>query len=173
MAELLSRRNAIDAQIASVIGRPMTSGHLGEWVASRVFDIELEKAANAKGIDGRFRSGPLAGQTVNLKWYLKREGILDMTPSALPDYYLVLSGPISTRGSSSAVERPWRIDAVYLFDARGLNAAMVERGIKVGTASSVRNADWSEAEVFPRANNPALKLTAEQQTVLHRFAFAV
>jgi hypothetical protein len=39
----------------------VTAGHLGEWIASVVFDIELESSASAKGIDGRFRSGPLRG----------------------------------------------------------------------------------------------------------------
>ncbi len=56
---LLRERNAIDAELARLIQRPMTSGHLGEWIAARVFDIELEDPAVAAGIDGRFRSGPL------------------------------------------------------------------------------------------------------------------
>jgi hypothetical protein len=45
----------------------MTSGHLGEWLAAQVFDIELEVTAAAAGIDGRFRSGPLPGRTVNIR----------------------------------------------------------------------------------------------------------
>jgi hypothetical protein len=28
------KRNRIDDQIAAIIDRPMTSGHLGEWIAS-------------------------------------------------------------------------------------------------------------------------------------------
>jgi hypothetical protein len=62
---------------------PMTLGHLGEWIASQVFDIELEPAATVPAIDGRFRSGPLQGSTVNVNWYLKREGLLDMSESNL------------------------------------------------------------------------------------------
>jgi len=50
---------------------------MGEWIASKVFDIQLEDSAVAKAIDGRFRSGPLAGKTVNIKIYGKREGLLD------------------------------------------------------------------------------------------------
>ena len=46
----------------------MTAGHLGEWIAAQVFDIELERSAY---IGGQFRTGPLQGQTVNMKWYLK------------------------------------------------------------------------------------------------------
>lgn len=92
-AALLRERNAIDAELARIIQRPMTSGHLGEWIAAQVFDIELEASAVAAGIDGRFRSGPLQGRSVNIKWYLKREGMLDTTECAALDYYLVLTGP--------------------------------------------------------------------------------
>lgn len=73
-AELLRDRNAIDADLARIIARPVTAGHLGEWIASVVFDIELESSASAKGIDGRFRTGPLHGRTVNVKWYMKHQG---------------------------------------------------------------------------------------------------
>jgi hypothetical protein len=72
IASLLRERNVIDEKIAAVIHRPMTAGHLGEWIASQVFDIELATSAVAAAIDGRFRAGPLQGHTVNVKWYLKR-----------------------------------------------------------------------------------------------------
>lgn len=67
-ATLLRQRNAIDVELARLIHRPMTSGYLGEWIAAQIFDIELEASAVAAGIDGRFRSGPLQGRTVNIKW---------------------------------------------------------------------------------------------------------
>ena len=44
-AALLRQRNAIDAELARLIQRPMTSGHLGEWIAAQVFGIELEASA--------------------------------------------------------------------------------------------------------------------------------
>ena len=56
----------------------MTSGRLGEWIAAQVFDIAVEASAAAAGIDGRFRSAPSQGRTVNIKWYLKREGLLTL-----------------------------------------------------------------------------------------------
>jgi hypothetical protein len=87
-AALLRERNAIDAELARLMQRPMTSGHLGEWIAAQIFDIELESSATAAGIDGHFRSGRLQDCTVNIKWYLKREGVLDTTESAIPHYYL-------------------------------------------------------------------------------------
>ena len=88
----------------------MTSGHLGEWIAAKVFGSELGASAVAAGIDGRFRSGPLQGRTVNIKWYLKSEGMLETTESAALGYYLVLSGPpsaaVSSRGTTGG--RPGR-----------------------------------------------------------------
>ena len=105
MAQLLHERNAIDAEIAALMHRPMTSGHLGEWIASEIFDIELEPSAVAAGFDGSFRSGPLHGQTVNIKWYLKREGLLDTSESVRLDYYLVLAGPRSAAASSRGSTR--------------------------------------------------------------------
>jgi hypothetical protein len=136
-AALLRERNAIDAELAQLIQRPMTSGHLGEWIAAQVFDIELEASAVAAGIDGRFRSGPLQGRTVNVKWYLKREGLLDTTESVALDYYLVLTGPPSVAASSRGTTRPWCIEAVFLFDARQLRSEQITRGVKRGVASSV------------------------------------
>ena len=55
VAALLHERNAIDVELARLIHRPMTSGHLGEWIAAQVFGIELEASAVAAGIDGSFR----------------------------------------------------------------------------------------------------------------------
>jgi hypothetical protein len=47
IAELLRERNGIDAEIAAIMERPVTSGHLGGWIASQVFDIEAEPTATA------------------------------------------------------------------------------------------------------------------------------
>jgi hypothetical protein len=124
---LLQERNEIDRRIADLIGRPMTAGHLGEWIASEVFDIELEESAAATAIDGRFRSGVLQGRTVNVKWYLKREGLLDMTDSPMLDHYLVLAGPRSAAASSRGQVRPWSIESVHLFDSQDLLAIQRER----------------------------------------------
>ncbi len=52
--------------------------------------------ATSAAIDGRFTSGPLQGCTVNVKWYLKREGTIDVTESDILDYYLVLAGPAAS-----------------------------------------------------------------------------
>ncbi len=170
LATLLSERNRIDAVIAHVIGRPMTSGHLGEWIAAEIFDIELDQSATATAIDGRFRSGALGGRSVNVKWYLKREGLLDMTSADVLDYYLVLAGPRAAAASSRGSTRPWRIDSIHLFDARALAADLMARGRRVGVASSVRNDAWDAAEVYPRPNNELLPLLPDQVEALRIFA---
>lgn len=169
IAEWLRERNRIDDQIAEVIHRPMTSGHLGEWIAAQIFDIELELSASEAVIDGCFRSGPLEGRTVNVKWYLEREGLLDMTAAEDLHDYLVLTGPVGVAASSRGRTRPWRIDAVYLFDAQTLRADLLARGQQVGTASSIRNELWTGAEIYPEPRNNRFLLTAEQVQALRLF----
>jgi len=120
LAELLKEKHLIDEKIANLVGRPAQIGHVGEYIASVIFDIRLEASATAKGIDGHFATGPLAGRSVNVKWYGKLEGILDLTPAYLPDEYLVMTGPRSTALSSRGGHRTWIIQSVFLFDAHGL-----------------------------------------------------
>lgn len=169
VAELIARRNAIDAEIGAITGRPVVSGHLGEWIAAEVFDIKLEHSAVSRAVDGRFRFGPLAGKTVNVKWYGKREGLLDLSEDASLDYYLVMTGPTGAAGSSRGMPRPLSLAAVYLFDARDLLVSLAEGGLKIGIASSVRSAYWTAAEIHPNANNPVLELSEEQHAALSLF----
>jgi hypothetical protein len=173
VADLLRQRNVIDREIARIIQRPMTSGHLGEWIASQIFDIEPEKAATAAGIDGRFRSGPLRGCAVNVKWYLKREGLLDTTEFPDLDYYLVLAGPPSPAGSSRGGTRPWCIESVFVFDAQQLRAEQIARGVKRGVASSVIKQQWAAAEIYPSGANTVLAVTAHQAELLELFRMPV
>ncbi len=170
IASLLKERNVIDDAIAAIIGRPMTSGHLGEWIAAQVFGIVLEDTAVTAAIDGRFGSGPLHDRTVNVKWYLKQEGVLDINTSPALDYYLVMTGPRSAALSSRNSTRPWLIHHVYLFDAAGLLAEQAARGIKTGVASSVLAAQWRAAEIYPEPRNPALPLSQQQIDTLKLFA---
>lgn len=169
VADHLRTRNQIDAKVSQIIDRPMTAGHLGEWIASQVFDITLERSAVAAGIDGRFATGDLTGKTVNVKWYLKREGMLDMVVSSQPDFYLVLTGPPGPAVSSRGTVRPWVIDSVFLFDAEQLAEQQLNRAVRTGVASSVQNQQWEAAEIYPRQNCPALGLTAEQTAMLDLF----
>lgn len=170
IASLLRERNALDERISAIIRRPMTSGHLGEWVAAQVFGIKLASSAVEAGIDGWFEAEPLRGHSVNVKWYLKREGLLDLTDAPNLDYYLVLTGPTSAAVSSREGLRPWCIAAVHLFDAKRLLEEQRARGVKIGTASSVRAAQWDAAEIYPRPLNPALFVSADQAALLRLFA---
>lgn len=169
VSELLARRNAIDASLARIIGRPVASGHLGEWIAAAIFDIELENSASARGIDGRFRTGALAGRTVNIKWYMAHQGLLDTTDAPGLDYYLVLAAPVTQAGSSRGASRPWCIDSAYLFDARQLWAEQDARGVKRGVASSVTKQQWAAALIYPRASSRLITVSTEQAALLALF----
>ena len=49
LAALLRQWNAIGDQIARLIGRPASFGHIGEFVAATIFDIQLLESASQKG----------------------------------------------------------------------------------------------------------------------------
>jgi len=80
LAGLLRIRHSIDDEIATLIGRPPTSGGIGEVVAASIFDIALTPSGVTPGYDGLFASGPLAGMTVNVKAYAERAYGLDIGP---------------------------------------------------------------------------------------------
>jgi hypothetical protein len=151
LAGLLRVRHAIDDEIATLIGQTPTPGHVGEVVAAAIFDIELAASGVNAGFDGHFRGGPLAGQTVDVKAYAERTGLLDISPHPC-DWYLALMGPpraSADRGRSL----PFRIERVYVFDIEALKGALKISGVGIGVASSVRKAMWEAAQVFP---DPAL-----------------
>ena len=160
----------MDEQISRLIQRPATPGHIGEFVAAAVFDIALHPSAVHKGTDGAFRSGPLKGRSVNIKLYGKQEGILDIREDAVPDYYLVLTGPRSSQGSSRGTSRPLTIEAAYLFEGPLLAARILSRGSKLGAAASVPQAEWAAAEVWPTSTNRLISLTYAQSSTLALFA---
>ena len=167
LASLLARRNAIDEEIAALIDHPAIRDHVGEWIAQEIFAVKLEGSAVHKGFDGRFADGPLAGKTVNVKWYGKREGLLDINPDGVPDYYLVMTGPKAVARTSRGQTRPWVITEVFLFDA----PALVKRLPRLGVAASVRQHEWEAARVYPEATPGArLTLTDAQREALKPFA---
>lgn len=167
MSMLLKERNAVDGEVASVIGRPAERGHIGEYVASRIFDIDLHDSAVHKGSDGTFRTGPLAGRSVNVKCYGKQEGILDLKADLTVDYYLVLTGPRATQVNSRGATRPWTISSVYLFDVKNLLTQVTG---KINEATSVRKHLWEAAEIYPSQTNPALVLSPAQRDAIELFA---
>ncbi len=166
-AALLQQRNQIDSQIGRIIGRPASTGHIGEWIAAQIFDIELATSASNKGYDGTFRSGPLEGQTVNVKMYGTHQGMLDISDHHA-DYYLVLASPLSAATSSRGELRPFSIASVYLFDTPTLITTLTDTE-KIGAATNVRRDLWNAAQIFPTTTNPLLEVSEEQRTQLALF----
>jgi hypothetical protein len=172
LADLLRRYNAIGNEIAGVIGRPAERGHVGEYIAAHIFGIALEGSARKRARDGRFMTGALADHTVNVKWYGKQEGVLDLHARKPPHYYLALTGPAGSAASSRGATRPWVIQSVYLFDAARLLEDLRARGVKIRTGSSVRRELWEAAEIYPTARNGTLVLSQEQRDLLALFGTA-
>jgi hypothetical protein len=161
LASLVAELNATSAKIATLIGRPALVGHVGEYLAAKLFDIDLQPGANAAGIDGHFRAGQLQGRAVNVKMYPVRENVIDINPSAVADYYLVLAGPKGGAVSSRGRVRPWLIDGIYLFDGPALVADLRTAGRHVGVGTSVSQPRWDAAEIYPRSNCDLLTLAPE------------
>ena len=172
VAKLLGERNQINLEISRIIGRPALSGHIGEYIASKIFKIELEYSAVVKGIDGVFTQGTLKGKTVNIKLYGKQERMLDITPGSLADYYLVLTGPKSAPVTSRGESRPLVISSVYLFNMVKLVGKLKRRGVKIGVATSVAKSYWEEAEIYPRKTSGEMELTQEQVRLINLFSRA-
>lgn len=169
LAELIKTRNRTEAEITALTGRPGQIGHIGEFIASKIFDISLHESASHKGSDGFFRSGNLENKSVNIKWYAKLEWILDVNIGSYPDYYLVLAGPPTQTMNSKSESRPWLINGVYLFDARELVEKLNSRKVKIGIATSISRKFWMEAEIYPKQTNTKLVLTEEQVKRLSLF----
>ena len=169
LAALIGQRNAIDDEIASIIGRPAHPGHVGEFVAAAIFDIRLLESASHKGIDGHFASGPLAGRSVDVKTTSKDDSILNVKADAGPDFYLVLAGPRTPPQSSRGATHPWIVESVFLFDGPELLEQLQANGVRIGVATSVRRHLWDSAEVYPSQTNRALRLTQGQRAMLALF----
>lgn len=171
LADFIKKRNLLERKITALINRPAAIGHLGEYIASKIFHIALEESASHKSSDGCFGDGLLKGRTVNIKWYAMREGLLDVTPDAPPpDYYLILAGPKSNTMTSRGRVRTWVIEEVFLFNAHDLVTRLRASGVKIGIASSVAQQLWEEAEIYPNQRNTGLILSEEQRKLLASFS---
>ena len=169
IADLLHTRNTIEVEIAKIIGRPAERGHIGEYIAGLIFDIDLEDSANHPGIDGIFRSGPFADKSVNIKTYGKRENILDIREEYLPSYFLVLTGPKTSVTTSKGTTRPWVIDEVFLFETGPLIEKLHGNNKKIGTATYVRKHCWEQARIYPPSPDSPLHLSKSQQNWISLF----
>ena len=170
LAKVIRLKNKADDEIAGIIERPALIGHTGEYIAAKIFNIELERNAAHKAIDGHFTDGFLDGKTVNIKWYAKQEGVLDINPEAPPpDFYLVMTGAKAPVTSSRGMTRPWLISQVFLFAARELLRILKSRGVKVGIATSIRREYWEGAEIYPTSHTKQFILSDRQKEMLALF----
>lgn len=108
-----------------------------EFLAARIFGLGVNRLAAAEGDIGYFKTGPLRGKTVNVEWYPKREGLLDINPPRLADYYIVLTWPKAASVSSKGGSRPWLIQSVFLFDMHKLVDELRSYEVLIGKATSV------------------------------------
>lgn len=166
LASLIKSHNTIDSKISALIGHAAQVGNVGEYIASVIFNIALDESGKHRGYDGRFTHGPLAGQTVDIQWHPKHDGQLTIKPDALPDYYLVLAGP---EASSPGIANPWIIESVFLFNARELLVALKERGVQLGSGTSVTGPLWERAEIYPVPRNSRLPVSDEERKLLILF----
>ena len=156
LADLLRVRNATERALHTVLQRPGSIGDIGEVIAQAIFPITLHERRNHPGSDGWFHSGPLEGKTVNVKMYSNGETRLDIKPHPpWPDYYLVLRGAKASKQHGI----PWQIADVFLYDAAVLIPRLQERGTKLTVATSLRQEDRDEAQIYPVREGPLLVLT--------------
>lgn len=165
LSVLLKRKNEVEKEMAAIIGRPLEKGHFGEFVAAQIFGIELCRDATQEGYDGWFRGGALDGKMVNIKYYTKHDGLLDLKEENGPDYYLVMTGPVAEPAASRGQSRPWVIEFVFLFRADALIGKLTG---KIGVAAAVDKSLWKGAEIYPR-DSSLLRLEQSQKDMIALF----
>jgi hypothetical protein len=148
-------------------------GNIGEYIASKVFDIKLNQSRSEKGHDGFFQK-ELVNKKVNVKCYLSFDRTIAMKPLTHPDYYLVLEAKLETQKSS--VERPFIIKSIYLFNAEELVSELQQRlerknkTLKLNEATYVQKDLWEAAEIYPNQRNTDLPMTKKRQEFLNYFS---
>jgi hypothetical protein len=167
LASLIQSRNTIDNKIATLIGHTAQIGNVGEYIATIIFKIKLDEAGKNKGYDGHFTLGPLAGHSVDVQWRLKQDGQFNIKQDAFPDYYLILTGPEAT---TPAIASPWLIEKIFLFQSQELLNALRERGVQIGSSTSVTGPLWERAEIYPIPRNNRLVLSDEERKLLILFS---
>lgn len=169
LAQLIKSRNTVESNIAHLIGHPVNMGSVGDHIASIIFEITLIESPIHKEFAGIFSQHPLQGKSVDIQWHLRREGDLSLKTDPSPDYYLVFTGPKPAPGMPHAIVNPWIIESVFLFDAQELLSALRERGVQIGTRTSIIGQLWDRAEIFPVQRNNRLMLSEEQRKLLTLF----
>lgn len=169
LAELLHARNTVESNIANLLNCSANLSSVGEYIAANIFGITLIPSAQHSEFEGIFAHGQLAGKTVDIQWYPRREGFMNIHPQRSPDFYLVMAGPRQESSTTRALVNPWLITSVHLFESSELLAALHERGVQIGSHTSIINQFWERSEIFPQLHNQSLLLTDEQRQLLQMF----
>lgn len=169
LAELLRARNTVESNIANLLDTTVNLSTVGQFIAANIFHIRLISSAQHHEFAGIFSHEPLTGKTVDVQWYPRREGSMHIHSDPPPDYYLVLAGPKQESSTTRALVNPWLITSVHLFDGHTLLNVVRERGVQIGSRTSVISQLWEQAEIFPTQRNPLLPLTSEQCQLLQLF----
>src|SRR5437588_5155010 len=137
LASLLKSRDAIDYKIATIIGHPTQVQSVGEYIASVIFGIALtRKIVVHKNSDGHFVRGPLAGQTVDVQWRTKHDGILHLKTDPLPDYYLVF---VRSKDATAvhSLSIPWVIESAHRSHSAEQLRSLRERVVHLWTRTTI------------------------------------
>jgi len=159
----------VEAYISTLVGGTAQMAHVGAFIASRVFRIAPLDSPSRPAVDGHLVQGPLTGRSVTIRWHHGRGGVRDISPDALPDFYLVLAGPESPPGPRDGAARPWFIASVHLFDALPLVDELRGRGARITAATRVPQDLWDAAEVYPTQRTSIVALSDAQRKMLGLF----
>jgi hypothetical protein len=154
-ADALRRRRAADDDLSRILGRPVERWNLCELVTARALDVELELSSVEWGQVGVFRSGPLAGSRVSVRFYSSLEPLRPTGPEPPCDYHVAIKGPPDTRF-------PELIHRIYLFEVAGIPEEIERRG---GSMAQV-DETWDAFEVFPRSFSPWKVLQSDASGLL-------
>ena len=95
--------------------------------------------------------------------------MLEINPDALPDFFLVMTGPKAKTPTSKVAIRPWLIDYVFLINAAELMVELNASGVKIGVAKSVQKHEWQAAEIFPNKRSMVYRMSDDQMGKLLAF----
>lgn len=169
LAQLVRARNTVESNIANLLRCSVNLNDIGEYIAATIFGITLIPSTHHSEFAGIFAHDHLAGKTVDIQWYPRREGFMNVHSQPAPDFYLVFAGPRQESSTTRALVNPWLITSVHLFESNELLAALHERGVQIGSHTSIINQFWERSEIFPQARNTILTLTDEQRQLLRLF----
>ena len=80
-----------------------------------------------------------------------------------------LGSPTSGRHRPPRGGRKGAIKEVFLFEAAPLVARLLAHGVRLGTATSVRNEEWDRARIYPASSGDPPELAKDQMDALRLF----